>query len=233
MAENKVVLITGTRKGIGRALVEHYAGTGHHVVGCSRSPFEGDLPNYRHCCLDVGDESAVKEMFSLIRKREGRLDVLINNAGIASMNHSLLTPIATVNNIMETNFTGTFLCCREAARLMQLNGYGRIVNFTSVAVPLKIEGEAAYAASKAAVISLTQILAREFADFGITVNAIGPAPIKTDLIAGVSQEKLDALIERQAIRRYGEPRDVINVIEFFVDSASDFVTGQVIFMGGV
>ena len=233
MAENKVVLITGTRKGIGRALVEHYAGTGHHVVGCSRSPFEGDLPNYRHCCLDVGDESAVKEMFSLIRKREGRLDVLINNAGIASMNHSLLTPIATVNNIMETNFTGTFLFCREAARLMQLNGYGRIVNFTSVAVPLKIEGEAAYAASKAAVISLTQILAREFADFGITVNAIGPAPIKTDLIAGVSQEKLDALIERQAIRRYGEPRDVINVIEFFVDSASDFVTGQVIFMGGV
>ena len=233
MAENKVVLITGTRKGIGRALVEHYAGTGHHVVGCSRSPFEGDLPNYRHCCLDVGDESAVKEMFSLIRKREGRLDVLINNAGIASMNHSLLTPIATVNNIMETNFTGTFLCCREAARLMQLNGYGRIVNFTSVAVPLKIEGEAAYAASKAAVISLTQILAREFADFGITVNAIGPGPIKTDLIAGVSQEKLDALIERQAIRRYGEPRDVINVIEFFVDSASDFVTGQVIFMGGV
>jgi len=233
MAENKVVLITGTRKGIGRALVEHYAGTGHHVVGCSRSPFEGDLPNYRHCCLDVGDESAVKEMFSLIRKQEGRLDVLINNAGIASMNHSLLTPIATVNNIMETNFTGTFLCCREAARLMQLNGYGRIVNFTSVAVPLKIEGEAAYAASKAAVISLTQILAREFADFGITVNAIGPGPIKTDLIAGVSQEKLDALIERQAIRRYGEPRDVINVIEFFVDSASDFVTGQVIFMGGV
>ena len=233
MAENKVVLITGTRKGIGRALVEHYAGTGHHVVGCSRSPFEGDLPNYRHCCLDVGDESAVKEMFSLIRKREGRLDVLINNAGIASMNHSLLTPIATVNNIMETNFTGTFLFCREAARLMQLNGHGRIVNFTSVAVPLKIEGEAAYAASKAAVISLTQILAREFADFGITVNAIGPAPIKTDLIAGVSQEKLDALIERQAIKRYGEPRDVINVIEFFVNSASDFVTGQVIFMGGV
>jgi Dehydrogenases with different specificities (related to short-chain alcohol dehydrogenases) len=104
-------------------------------------------------------------MFSAIKKRESRLDVLINNAGIASMNHSLLTPVATVNKIMETNFTGTFLFCREAARLMQLHGYGRIVNFTSVAVPLKIEGEAAYAASKAAVISLTQILAREFADW--------------------------------------------------------------------
>jgi 3-oxoacyl-[acyl-carrier protein] reductase len=233
MGENKVVLITGTRKGIGRALVEHYAGSGYHVIGCSRSPFEAELPNYRHCCVDVGDEPAVKRMFSEIRKQEGRLDVLINNAGVASMNHSLLTPIAAVNKIMETNFTGTFLFCREAARLMQPRRYGRIVNFATVAVPLKLEGEAVYAASKAAVISLTQILAREFADFGVTVNAIGPAPIRTDLIGGVSSEKLDALIQRQAIKRYGEPRDVIQVIDFFVEPASDFVTGQVIFLGGV
>ncbi len=233
MSENKVVLITGTRKGIGRALVEHYAGSGCHVVGCSRSPFDGDLPNYRHYCLDISDEPVVKKMFSEIRKQEGRLDVLINNAGVASMNHSLLTPLAAVNKIMETNFTGTFLFCREAARLMQVHRYGRIVNFATVAVPLKLEGEAIYAASKAAVISLTQILAREFAEFGITVNAIGPAPIRTDLIGGVSPEKLDALIERQAIKRYGEPRDVIQVINFFIQPASDFVTGQVIFLGGI
>src|SRR5438876_1703287 len=233
MAENKVVLITGTRKGIGRALVEHYVARGCRVVGCSRSPFEGEFPNYRHHCLDVIDEPKVKGMFSEIRKKEGRLDVLINDAGVASMNHSLLTPIAAVNNIMATNFTGTFLFCREAARLMQLRRYGRIVNFATVAVPLKLEGEAVYAASKAAVISLTQILAREFADFGITVNAIGPTPIKTDLIRGVPPEKLDALIERQAIKRYGEPRDVIQVIDFLVQPASDFVTGQVIFLGGV
>jgi 3-oxoacyl-[acyl-carrier protein] reductase len=233
MTENKVVLITGTRKGIGRALAEHYAGRSCHVIGCSRSPFEGQLPNYRHYCLDVGDESAVKRMFLEIRKQEGRLDILINNAGVASMNHSLLTPIAAVNNIMETNFTGTFLFCREAARLMQLRRYGRIVNFATVAVPLKLAGEAVYAASKAAVISLTQILALEFADFGITVNAIGPGPIKTDLISGVSSEKLDAIIERQAIKRYGELRDVIQVTDFFVHPESDFVTGQVIFLGGV
>jgi len=233
MAENKVILITGTRKGIGHALVEHYAGKGFHVIGCSRSPFEGELPNYRHYCLDVSDELAVKKMFSEIRKHEDRLDVLINNAGVASMNHSLLTPIAAVNKIMETNFIGTFLFCREAARLMQRQNYGRIINFATVAVPLKLEGEAVYAASKAAVISLTQILAREFADFGVTVNAIGPTPIRTDLIRGVPAEKLDALIERQAIKRYGELRDVIQVIDFFVQPASDFVTGQVIFLGGV
>jgi 3-oxoacyl-[acyl-carrier protein] reductase len=233
MAEKNVVLITGTRKGIGRALVEHYVARGCYVVGCSRSPFAAEFANYRHYCLDVVDEPKVKAMFSEIRKQEGRLDVLINNAGVGSMNHSLLTPIAAVNSIMQTNFTGTFLFCREAARLMQLHHYGRIVNFATVAVPLKLEGEAVYAASKAAVISLTQILAREFAEFGITVNAVGPAPIKTDLIRGVPPEKLEALISRQAIKRYGESRDVIQVIDFFINPASDFVTGQVIFLGGI
>ena len=233
MVENRVVLVSGSSKGIGRALVEHYAGKECQVIGCSRSPFQGESRNYRHYCLDVADESAVKDMFGQIRKNEGRLDVLINNAGIASMNHSLLTPMATVSKIIETNFIGTFLLCREAARLMQAHRYGRIVNFTTVAVPLKLEGEAVYAASKAAVISLTQILAREFAEFGITVNAVGPTPIKTDLLRGVPPEKLDVLISRQAIKRYGETRDVIQVIDFFIDPASDFVTGQVIFLGGI
>ncbi len=149
------------------------------------------------------------------------------------MNHSLLIPLTALKKIMDTNFTGTFLFCREAARIMQQNRYGRIVNFASVAVPMKLEGEVIYAASKAAVICMTQILAREFADFGITVNAIGPTPIKTDLIRGVPPQKLEALIARQAIKRYGESRDVIQVIDFFVHPASDFVTGQVIFLGGV
>src|SRR5436190_8056641 len=213
--------------------MEHYVGKGYRVFGCSRSPSEGKFANYRHYRLDVADESAVKKMFAEIRKTEKRLDVLINNAGVASMNHSLLTPMTTVNKIIQTNFIGTFLLCREAARLMQAHRYGRIVNFASVAVPLKLEGEAIYAASKAAVISLTQVLAREFAEFGITVNAVGPTPIKTDLIRGVPPEKLEVLISRQAIKRYGEMRDVIQVIDFFINPASDFVTGQVIFLGGV
>ena len=116
---------------------------------------------------------------------------------------------------------------------MQRRRFGRIVNFATVATPLKLEGEAIYAASKAAVTSLTEVLARELADFGITVNAIGPTPIRTGLIAGVPPEKLDSLIARQAIRRFGEIRDVINVIEFFLRPESDFVTGQTVFLGGV
>ena len=228
-----VTLITGTRKGIGRVLVEHYVRAGHRVVGCSRREPEWRLAGYRHFLADVGEEVEVERLFVDLRKDYGRLDHLINNAGIAAMNHSLLTPVSTVERVFRTNVLGTFLFCREAARLMQRRSYGRIVNFASVATPLKLEGEAVYAASKAAVMSLTEVLARELAPWGITVNAVGPTPIDTDLIRAVPEEKIQALIARQAIRRRGTFADVLNVVDFFIREESGFVTGQTMFLGGV
>jgi 3-oxoacyl-[acyl-carrier protein] reductase len=168
-----------------------------------------------------------------VNKRFGKVSALLNNAGIASMNHILLTPLHTVQRIMSTNVVGTFLFCREAAKLMQKNNYGRIVNFATVATPLNLEGESIYAASKAAIESLTRVLARELAPGNITVNALGPTPVKTDLIRSVPQAKMDALLARQSIRRFGEMRDISNVIDFFLQPQSDFVTGQVVFLGGV
>ena len=116
---------------------------------------------------------------------------------------------------------------------MQRHHYGRIVNFSTVATPLKLEGEAVYAASKAAIVSLTEIMAREFAEWGITVNAVGPTPVPTDLIRSVPQEKMDRLLAQQAIRRYGTFEDIANVIDFYLRAESDFVTGQNIYLGGV
>jgi 3-oxoacyl-[acyl-carrier protein] reductase len=149
------------------------------------------------------------------------------------MNHSLLTPVETVRLILDTNVTGTFLFSREAAKLMRKQDGGRIVNFTSIAVPLKLEGEAAYASSKAAIITLTHVLAREFAQLNITVNAIGPAPVRTDLIQRVPEIKIEQLLARQAIARFADFCDITNVIDFFLKPESDFITGQVIFLGGV
>jgi 3-oxoacyl-[acyl-carrier protein] reductase len=233
MANRQVMIITGSRKGIGRFLAEHYLQSDYDVVGCSRTPSDLQLEGYQHYCLDVADEPAVKEMFLEISQKYGRVDVLINNAGVASMNHSLLTPLSTVQKLVNTNILGTFLFCREAAKLMQRQRVGRIVNFSTVATALNLEGEAIYAATKAAVESLTRVLAREFAQWNITVNAVGPTPVKTDLTRSVPQEKLDALVKRQAIRRFSEFPDIQNVIDFFLRPESDFVTGQIIYLGGI
>jgi 3-oxoacyl-[acyl-carrier protein] reductase len=232
MSKKRVMLITGSRKGIGRYLAEYYIEKGYFVIGCSRSETDLMIENYKHYCLDVSDEIQVKKLFTDINKFFGRLDVLINNAGIASMNHSLLTNALTVKNIFDTNLIGTFLFSREAAKMMKKTKGGRIVNFSTVAVRLKLEGEAIYAASKAAINTLTEVLSVEFSDFGITINAIGPTPVMTDLIKNIPNDKMKKLINRLPLKRLGEFDDVANVIDFFIKPESNFITGQIIYLGG-
>lgn len=230
----EVVLITGARKGIGRHLVDHFLQKGCVVAGCSRGDFEGEPPSgYHHYNVDVADENGIVTMVRDVHARFGPVTILLNNAGIASMNHLLLTPLKTIERIFSTNVFGTFLVMREVAKVMASARYGRIVNFSTVAHPLDLEGEAAYAASKAAVESFTRVAAREFAALNITVNALGPTPVMTDLLRGVSEKKLEALVARQAIHRMGELGDITNVVDFFVARASGFVTGQTLYLGGV
>lgn len=231
--EKKVMIITGSRKGIGRYLSEYYLKKGFIVIGCSRKETNLTDNRYSHYYLDVSDEKKVKLLFNDIKKKHGRLDVLINNAGIASMNHTLLTPMATVKKIFETNLLGCFLFSREAAKQMMKNKEGRIVNFTTVAVPMKLEGEAVYAASKSAINTLTQILAAEFVKFGITVNAIGPTPTNTDLIRSVPKHKIEQLLLRLPLKKLGTYEDIVNISDFFIKPESSNVTGQIIYLGGV
>ena len=155
MSEREIAIVTGTRKGIGRFLAEHLVQKGVLVVGCSRKTVDWQLKNYEHHIADVGDEAQVKDMVSDIRTKHGRLDILINNAGVASMNHVLLTPAKTVDRILSTNFRGTFIFCREAAKLMKRRNYGRIVTVSTIAVPHRLAGESVYAASKSAVATFT------------------------------------------------------------------------------
>jgi 3-oxoacyl-[acyl-carrier protein] reductase len=230
---SSVAFITGTRKGLGRALAEHLLQAGWKVNGCSREPAEWSHPAYEHHLADVSDETAVVRTVRAIARAHGRIDALINNAGIASMNALALSPASAARRLTDVNFLGAFYCLRETAKVMMRQKSGRIINFSSVAVPLDLEGEALYAATKAAVESLTRVSARELASYGITVNAIGPNPILTDLTRTVPRAKLDALVARQAIPRLGEPRDVLNVVDFFLRPASDFITGQIIYLGGV
>jgi 3-oxoacyl-[acyl-carrier protein] reductase len=228
-----VALVTGARSGIGRSVAEHLVKSGSIVIGCSRNEADWTLDGYTHVCCDVGDERQVRALVSGIRKEHGRLDHVVSCAGAASMNHALLTPAATLERLLSVNTMGTFLVAREAAKVMQTRRFGRIVNVSTVAVPLALAGEAAYVAAKAAVEALTRVLARELGPLGITVNAVGPGPIPTALIEGVPEHAIDELLGRMAIPRLATFEDVTNVVDFFLAGASSMVTGQVVYLGGV
>lgn len=226
------IVITGTSRGLGRQLVEAYLQRGWTVFGCSRGTCDLHADRYEHHEMDVADERSVVNLFAAVRKGGKPLYALINNAGIASMNHALTTPLSTIEQVYRVNVFGTMLCCREAGKQMLLQGNGRLINFGSVAVPYALEGEAVYTSSKAAIESYTRVLANELGDNGVTVNAVSPNPIKTDLIAGVPEEKMTALLNRQAIKRYGVFEDVLNAIDFLLRPESSFITGQTIYLGG-
>ncbi|BBP43090.1 SDR family NAD(P)-dependent oxidoreductase [Thiosulfativibrio zosterae] len=228
-----VYLITGTRKGLGKKLAEHYLTQGHWVAGCSRGKSTIEHQNYLHFELDVADEKAVISMVRQVKKKVGSIDFLLNNAGMAAMNHIFTTPYQHAHSLFKTNFFGTFLFVREVGKLMLKQQRGSIVNFTSVAAPLNLEGEAVYAASKAAIESFTRVAAKELGAYGVRVNAIGPTPVKTDLIKNVPDHKLQDLLNQQAIKRFGEFDDVLNVIDFFNADRSHFITGQTLYLGGV
>lgn len=230
---NRVFIISGASRGIGKALSEHYLGCGDIVVGCARSTSDIAHENYRHFILDINDEKAVVAMVRAAKKEFGKIDICLNNAGMASMNHILTTSYESAKRLVDVNFLGAFLLSREAAKAMISAKSGVIINFSSVAAPLSLEGEAIYAASKAACESLTKTMAKELASYSIRVNAIAPTPVQTDLIKAVPKDKINALLEHQAIKRFGEFDDIINVIDFFISPRSAFITGQIITLGGV
>jgi len=229
----QTIIITGSRKGIGRFLVEYYINLGFNVVGCSRSMTEFVHQRYLHITCDVTDEDSAKLVVKEAVKRFKKIDILINNAGIASLNHSILTPGSTVRKVFETNFFGTFYFSREVSKHMMRAKGGKIINFSTVAVPLDLEGEMIYASSKAAVEKMTKIMSKELASSNIQINAIGPTPIATDLIKTIPNSKIDDLILRQSIKRLGTFEDIVNVINFFIKPESSMITGQIIYLGGL
>jgi 3-oxoacyl-[acyl-carrier protein] reductase len=233
MSDRQVMLITGTRKGIGKYLAETYTKRGYIVEGCSRGEASFEAEGYTHTLMDITNEKAVKAWVTGIARRHGRIDCVLNNAAIATMNHVLLTPAATADRMLSVNVTATMVVCRDAAKVMMRRRYGRIVNFTTIVDPIGLAGEAIYAASKAAVVTFTRILAFELGAWGITCNSFGATPIMTDMIKGVPQDKIDAVVNGLAIKRLGTLDDCVNVCDFFINPLSDNITAQVVYLGGV
>ena len=231
--DGQTVLITGASRGIGAYLVQWFRARGAYVAGCARSMEDHDEEGFGSRSVDVTDEAALCGWVRGVYRRTKRLDVLINNAGAASMNHSLLTPLKTMKGVMDLNCMAAFVASREAVGLMRKRGYGRIVNLTTVAAPMLLEGELAYAASKAALETATRIMAAEVAQFGVTCNLVGPCPVDTDLIRGVPKAKMDALVARLPLGRMADMEDVAYAVGVFARPDAKHLTAQVLYLGGV
>jgi 3-oxoacyl-[acyl-carrier protein] reductase len=230
-----LILITGTSRGIGRALREQLAQSGHTALGCSRRSLatHGDVGT--HFQVDLTSPEQVKRMFRRIKEEYGFIDALINNAGTSIMNPFLLTPDSEIERIFQLNVFATFYCTREAVKLMRHSKHESpsIINVSTVAVPWSIPGQAIYASSKIAVEQAARTLSRELADLNIRINTIGLPPVRTALTRSVETLKIDALVERQAIKRLCTVSDIMGPIEFLLSPAARFVTGSTLFLGGV
>jgi 3-oxoacyl-[acyl-carrier protein] reductase len=224
-------LITGTSQGLGRALAERLLADGWTVHGFSRGPQDLTHAAFTAHAVDITDESAVRAAVAVVAEG-GRIDLLVNNAGAASMNALLLTPGETAERLMRVNYLGTFHCLQAVGKVMVRQRAGRIINLTTVAVPLSLEGEAAYVASKAAVEALTKVAAKEFASQGVRVMAIGFGPVDTRLTRAVPRAAL-AKINGQISRPDGTTMD--QAVEFFISQlhSPDFISGSVRYLGAV
>lgn len=224
-----MIIVTGASRGLGRSVVERLISSGREVLSLSRTS-EG-APGDSVTC-DVSDYEAVKTVAQSLRKEKREIEGLVNAAGIASMNLAVTTPPSMTQKLIQTNLAGTIHCCQLFAPLMIRKKAGSIINFSTIAVTLGLKGESIYAASKAGVEGFSRAFAREMADFDIRVNCIAPGPIKTDLLKGVSDEQIDAIVAQQILPKLFLPDDVADLCEFLLGPQSQSLSGQVLKVGG-
>ncbi len=225
-----MIVVSGASRGLGRAIVERLLDQGREVIGLARTPMEAP---FEVLGVDVARESSVKDVVRILRGRGVVVNALVNAAGIASMNLAVMAPASSVRRIVETNLLGTMFMCQAFAPLLIRAGGGTVVNFSTIAVSLGLQGESAYAASKAGVETFSRTLARELAGHRITVNCVAPGPIATDLLKGVTEDQIDDIVGRQIIQRQFTPADVCDVVEVLLDARSGTLTGHVLHVGGV
>jgi 3-oxoacyl-[acyl-carrier protein] reductase len=223
------VIITGTSRGLGRALAERLLADGWIVHGFARGPQTLTHERFHAHAVDVTDEAAVRTAVAAIAA-VGPIDLLVNNAGAASMNALLLTPCAVAESLMRVNYLGAFYCLQAVGKVMVRQRAGRIINLTTVAVPLSLEGEAAYVASKAAVEALTKVAAKELAVHGITVSAVGFGPIDTALTRAVPRDRLEAINHQLDLGASPTPAAAA---EFLVEHIRLATAGRIAYFGDV
>ena len=245
LLEKKVCIITGAAQGIGRAIADQFAADGAIVYACDMK--EGAMDEWAAECaekyqtkivplyFDVTDAAAVKTAFMSTFKTEGRIDVLVNNAGVV-FNKKIGMILRPETELMfRVNVIAVIEMVQLVSRLMQRNGGGSIVNIASVTAVLGSPGQSAYSATKGAIMSFTKSAAKELAPLGIRVNAVAPGIVKTERFAELyeqSGEKIDVRIQRIALGRLGTPEDIANACSFLASDRASYISGQILGVDG-
>ena len=234
----KTAIVTGAAKGIGKAIVERLAVENYIVIAVDIDHENGikllhDLGSDKvyYSNTDICSENQVNDLFNLIIEKYKKIDVLVNNAGIIKDNMIWNMPSDDFDSVININLKGTWLMCREAAKLMKAQQSGRIVNIASRAW-LGNRGQSNYSASKAGIVGLTRVLALELGKYNVLVNAVAPGLIDTPLTQKLEKEVLQKLIDAQPTRTMGNPEDIANAVAFLANENTKFITGQTIYVDG-
>jgi len=238
----RTIVVTGGSKGIGRAICKAFAAPGVSVYFNFNSPETTGEDTAKDISaaggvakgmrVDVASERQVIDFFNTVLDETGRIDVLVNNAGITKDTLLLRMKEKDWDDVIRVNLKGTFNCTKKAAKAMLKQRDGRIINITSIAGVAGNPGQANYAASKAGIIGLTKTVARELGSRGITVNAIAPGFIQTNMTAGLPEKSASAIISQIPLGRAGIPEDIAGVAFFLASKSADYITGQVIHVNG-
>ncbi|MFT3684595.1 MAG: SDR family oxidoreductase [Phycisphaerales bacterium] len=235
------IIVTGSSRGIGRAIAARLGKDGHNVTvnyagnqaAALETVAEVEKAGGRAIAVgaDVSKPDDVQRLFDETQKAFGTLDGLVNNAGIMITKPIAETDLATFDKTFATNVRGVFLAMQQAAK--RLGPGGRIINFSTSSTPLNLPGYATYCASKAAVEVYTRILAKELRGRNITVNAVAPGPVGTELFfEGKSQETIDRLAKLNPFERLGEPKDIAGIVAFLLTPEAEWINGQIIRANG-
>lgn len=237
----RTVLITGASRGIGKVCAHVLVSSGYRIVVAARNleKLEEIAHQIRssggdaHAVeMDMASEQSVKSAIGSVLNNIGHIDILVNNAGITKDGLAVRMKAADWEQVIATNLTGAFFAIQQVLPRMMRERWGRIVNVSSVVGEMGNAGQANYAASKAGLIGLTKALAQEIGSRNITVNAVAPGYIETDMTRGLSQEIKDKMIAQTPLRRMGTAEDVAYAVKFLASDEADFITGHVLDVNG-
>ena len=240
--ENQVAVVTGSGRGIGHAIAVRLAKEGARIASVSRTEANAqktaDEINAARAdaakayAVDVADQDAVQKAAGQILEDFGRVDILVNNAGVTRDGLSMRLSLEDWDTVLNTNLKGAFVFTQALMRPMIKQRSGRIINISSIAGLTGNAGQANYAASKAGLIGLTKTLARELASRGITVNAVAPGLIETDMTTVLSEEIRQAILQKVPLGKLGEPEDIAGAVAYLASPEAKYITGQVLTVDG-